>query len=79
MVALLWPVQSGRSEDRASVVARYRLVAAAEDAVVAKDFLAEAVRRKPVSELLVDLGVLRSHSRPHTSNDNPYSRRSSRR
>jgi transposase InsO family protein len=67
------------------------LVAAAEDAVVAKDFLAGAVRRngcqphtihadrggamvsKPVSELLVDLGVLRSHSRPHTSNDNPYS------
>lgn len=67
------------------------LVAAAEDAVVAKDFLADAVNRngcephtihadrggamvsKPVSELLVDLGVLRSHSRPRTSNDNPYS------
>jgi transposase InsO family protein len=67
------------------------LAAAAEDAVVAKDFLADAVRRngcqphtihadrggamvsKPVSELLVDLGVLRSHSRPRTSNDNPYS------
>lgn len=58
------------------------LVAAAEDAVVAKDCLAEAVHRngrepqtihadcggamvsKPVSELLVGLGVLRSHSRP---------------
>jgi transposase InsO family protein len=67
------------------------LVAAAEDAVVAKDFLAEAITRngvephtvhadrggamvsKPVSELLTDLGVLRSHSRPRTSNDNPYS------
>jgi transposase InsO family protein len=67
------------------------LVAAAEDAVVAKDFLADAIARngcephtvhadrggamvsKPVSELLVDLGVLRSHSRPRTSNDNPYS------
>jgi putative transposase len=67
------------------------LVAAAEDAVVAKDFLADAVARngvephtihadrggamvsKPVSELLTDLGVLRSHSRPRTSNDNPYS------
>ncbi|QIZ37110.1 transposase family protein [Saccharopolyspora sp. ASAGF58] len=67
------------------------LVAAAEDAIVAKDFLAEAIARngaephtihadrggamvsKPVSELLVDLGVLRSHSRPRTSNDNPYS------
>jgi putative transposase len=67
------------------------LVANAEDAVVAKDFLADAVARngaephtvhadrggamisKPVSELLADLGVLRSHSRPRTSNDNPYS------
>ena len=28
---------------------------------------------KPVSEMLVDLGVIRSHSRPRTSNDNPYS------
>jgi putative transposase len=28
---------------------------------------------KPVSNLLVDLGVTRSHSRPRTSNDNPYS------
>jgi putative transposase len=68
------------------------LVAAAEDAVVAKDFLARAVAgngatpphtvhadrggamvSKPVSDLLTDLGVLRSHSRPRTSNDNPYS------
>jgi transposase InsO family protein len=67
------------------------LVAAAEDALVAKDFLDDAINRngsapytihadrggamisKPVSELLVDLGVLRSHSRPRTSNDNPYS------
>ena len=28
---------------------------------------------KPVSQLLTDLGVDRSHSRPHVSNDNPYS------
>ncbi len=67
------------------------LVAAGEDAVVAKDFLAAAIARngappraihadrggvmvsKPVSELLVNLHVHRSHSRPRTSNDNPYS------
>ncbi len=67
------------------------LVAHAEDAVVAKDFLADAVARnlviphtihadrggsmtsKPVSEMMIDLGILRSHSRPRTSNDNPYS------
>jgi len=28
---------------------------------------------KPVAQLLTDLGVARSHSRPHLSNDNPYS------
>jgi putative transposase len=28
---------------------------------------------KPVAQLLVDLGVARTHSRPHISNDNPYS------
>lgn len=28
---------------------------------------------KPVALLLADLGVTRSHSRPHVSNDNPYS------
>ncbi|MCM0674767.1 DDE-type integrase/transposase/recombinase [Micromonospora phytophila] len=67
------------------------LVAAGVDAVVARDFLADAVWRngtephtlhadrggvmvsRPVSEMLVSLGVLRSHSRPRTSNDNPYS------
>jgi len=26
-----------------------------------------------VAELLTDLGVVKSHSRPHTSNDNPFS------
>jgi putative transposase len=28
---------------------------------------------KPVAVLLAELGVARSHSRPHVSNDNPYS------
>ncbi len=28
---------------------------------------------KPVSMLLTDLGITRSHSRPHVSNDNPFS------
>ena len=28
---------------------------------------------KPVSALLTDLGVTRSHSRPHVSDDNPFS------
>lgn len=29
---------------------------------------------KPVALLLADLGVTKSHSRPHTSNDNPFSK-----
>lgn len=28
---------------------------------------------RTVTQLLADLGVLQSHSRPHQSNDNPYS------
>ena len=28
---------------------------------------------KPVAQLLADLGIGRTHSRPHVSNDNPYS------
>jgi len=32
-----------------------------------------SMRSKPVSALLFDLGVTRSHSRPHVSNDNPFS------
>lgn len=32
-----------------------------------------AMTSKPVAFLLADLGVTKSHSRPHTSNDNPYS------
>jgi transposase InsO family protein len=32
-----------------------------------------AMRSKPVASLLVDLDVAKSHSRPHVSDDNPYS------
>lgn len=32
-----------------------------------------AMKSQPVSALLADLGVTRSHSRPKTSNDNPFS------
>ena len=63
------------------------LVCAAEDSIVAADFIGSAISRngqaphtvhadrgtsmtsKPVSALLSDLGVVRSHSRPRVSND----------
>jgi putative transposase len=32
-----------------------------------------SMKSKSVAQLMVDLGVEKSHSRPHTSNDNPYS------
>jgi putative transposase len=32
-----------------------------------------SMRSKPVALLLADLGVTRTHSRPHVSNDNPFS------
>lgn len=32
-----------------------------------------AMTSKPVAQLLADMGVTKTHSRPHTSNDNPYS------
>jgi transposase InsO family protein len=32
-----------------------------------------SMRSKPVAHLLADLGVTRTHTRPYTSNDNPYS------
>ena len=32
-----------------------------------------SMRSKLVAQLLADLGITKSHSRPHTSNDNPYS------
>jgi putative transposase len=31
------------------------------------------MKSKPVALLLVDLGVTKTHSRPHVSDDNPYS------
>jgi putative transposase len=32
-----------------------------------------SMRSKPVAALLVDLDVAKTHSRPHVSDDNPYS------
>jgi len=32
-----------------------------------------AMRSKPVAQLLADLGITKTHNRPHVSNDNPFS------
>jgi hypothetical protein len=67
------------------------ILAAAEDSILARDFIDEAIARngqvphtvhadrgtpmtsQPVSALLVNLGVTRTHSRPPISDDNPFS------
>lgn len=69
------------------------MLAHTENASLAKELVAEALRRqgigrdtltlhsdrgspmtaKPFVFMLADLGVTKSYSRPHTSNDNPYS------
>jgi putative transposase len=52
---------------------------AAEQQQITRDQLAvhadrgPAMASKPVAFLLADLGVLRTHNRPYTSTDNPYS------
>ena len=35
--------------------------------------IASLMKSKPVALLLADLGVTKTHSRPHVSDDNPYS------
>ena len=47
-------------------------VAAREDSELAKALIAQAAKVHG-AQLLLDLGVARSHSRPHVSNDNPFS------
>jgi len=70
-----WMVAPGESAELAEAfIAR----AAAAQCVVKGTLTIHADRgtsmtSKPVAELLADLGFGRTHSRPHVSNDNPYS------
>ena len=54
-----------RATIRRQGVARARLTLHADNGA--------AMASQPVAALLEDLGVTKSHSRPHTSNDNPFS------
>jgi putative transposase len=65
---------------RESAALAERLIAdsAAKQGIVADSLTIHADRgtsmtSKPVALLLADLGIVKSHSRPHVSNDNPYS------
>lgn len=64
--------------EQATLAERLIADAAAKQAIPAGQLILHADRgaamtSKPVAFLLADLGITRSHSRPHTSNDNPFS------
>jgi putative transposase len=64
--------------ERAQLAERLLAEAIAKQHITRKQLTIHADRgtsmaSKPVAFLLADLGVTKSHSRPHTSNDNPYS------
>jgi len=70
-----WTVQHRESSE----VAKALIAQAVAQQQVVRDQLTvhadrgSAMRSKPVAFLLADLGVLKTHSRPYTSTDNPYS------
>ena len=66
------------SRETAALAERLLAESIAKHHVVADQLTVHADRgtsmaSKPVALLLADLGVTKSHSRPHCSNDNPYS------
>jgi putative transposase len=70
-----WTVQHRES----AAVAEQMIAQAAEQQGIEPDQLTihadrgSAMRSKPVAFLLADLGITKTHSRPYTSTDNPYS------
>lgn len=66
--------------DRESAALAERLI---QDTCIKQNILSEqltihadrgtSMRSKLVAQLLADMGITKTHSRPHTSNDNPYS------
>jgi putative transposase len=73
--AVGWTVQHRESAELAKAL----IAQACEQQKIARDHLTvhadrgSSMTSKPVAFLLADLGVLRSHNRPYTSTDNPYS------
>jgi transposase InsO family protein len=68
-----WTVERAESADRAEELIRETIE---RNGIVPETVHADrgtSMTSKKVSQLLLDLGVARSHSRPKVSNDNPYS------
>jgi putative transposase len=67
-----WTVAAGESADLAKAfIAEVTATHGVPQAIHADR--GTSMTSKPVAQLLVDLGVARSHSRPRVSNDNPFS------
>ena len=70
-----WTIQHRESAQ----VAKQLIAQAVEQQAIALDQLTihadrgSSMRSKPVAFLLADLGITKTHSRPYTSTDNPYS------
>ncbi len=73
--AIHWTVVPGESR---WIAKQFQLDSIAANDGVVPDFVhadnGGPMTSKPVAELLIDLHITRSHSRPHVSNDNPYVR-----
>ena len=73
--AVGWTIQQRESAQVATAL----IAQACEQQQIGRDQLTvhadrgSAMRSKPVAFLLAELGVLKTHSRPYTSTDNPYS------
>jgi putative transposase len=67
------------AEEESSDLARYLIAETARKQGIQPDQLTlhadngSPMKGKPLRQLLLDLGITRSHSRPYTSNDNPFS------
>jgi putative transposase len=67
------------AEEESSDLAKQLIAATARKQGIQPDQLTlhadngSPMKGKPLSQLLVDLGITKSHSRPHTSDDNPFS------
>lgn len=69
---LAWTIAAGEDSEIAKTMLEHAMgVHGIPEAIHADR--GTSMTSKPVAQLLLDLGVARSHSRPHVSNDNPYS------
>ena len=73
--AVGWMVASRESAELADVLIRQTCAkqAIGRDLLTVHADRGSSMTSKPVAFLLADLGITQSHSRPHVSNDNPFS------